>query len=229
MSLQPAASYLNRYPNSTISMCDFEFIEMTPSTVELGWRFDNVLPKQATESMSEFAFGHDFRTLFFSPPRTVSVAPFKIATTAVPWDTLLSCDDYGDVANVKEACGRFNAELAKYGWRLPTEDEFEIAAGGELFAWGNEIPDGIPYGKKTTFTRHKDKTSRGLRLNDYPYNVELVSTVFKMGDGGVSICGGNDWPIAWLALSPTYRAPEEMVANALPEYLESTLVRPVLL
>src|SRR5262249_13289427 len=145
-------------------MTDFEFIDLKPGTVELGWRFDNTLPKKAAEAMSEFAFGHDFRTLFFSPRRTVSVAPFKIATIAVPWDTLFTCGDYGDVANLQEACRRFNSQLAKYGWRLPTEDEFEIAASGELFAWGNEIPDGIPYGKRTTFTRHKDKTSRGLRL-----------------------------------------------------------------
>ena len=210
-------------------MADVEFIEMTPGTVELGWRFDGVLPKEAMTSMSEFAFGQDFRTLFFSPRRTVSVAPFRIATVAVPWDTLFTCDDFGEFANLEEACRRFQAELAKHGWRLPTEDEFEAAAGGELFAWGNEIPDGIPYGKLTTFTKHKEKTLRGLRLNDNPYNVELVSTAFKMGDGGVSICGGNDWPIAWLALSPTYRAPEEMVDTAFPEYLKSALLRPVLL
>ncbi len=210
-------------------MTDFEFIQMSPGTVELGWRFDGVLPKAAVESMSDFASGQDFRTLFFSPRRKVAVAPFKIATTAVPWNALFTCDDYCDVANLKEACSLFNSELSKRGWRLPTEDEFEISAGGELFAWGNEIPDGIPYAKQTTFTKHKDITSRGFRLNEDPYNVELVSTVFKMGDGGVSICGGNDWPIAWLSLSPTYRAPEELVDTALPEYLESALVRPVLI
>jgi hypothetical protein len=210
-------------------MTDFEFIEMTPGAVELGWRFDGVLPKQAAAAMSEFAFGHDFRTLFFSPRRTVSVAPYKIATVAVPWDTLLDCDDCMDVANPQEACTRIDSQLAKFGWRLPTEDEFEIAAGGALFAWGNEIPDGIPYGKHTAFTKHKNRTLRGLLLNDDPYKVELVSAVFKMGDGGVSICGGNEWPIAWLALSPTYRAPAEMVDTAFGEYLESALVRPVLL
>ena len=113
-------------------MTVFEFIEMTPATLELGWRFDGVLPTQAAAAMSEFAFGHDFRTLFFSPRRTVSVAPFKIATMAVPWDTLLDCDDCMDVANLQEACGRINSQFAKLGWRLPTEDEFEIAAGGEL-------------------------------------------------------------------------------------------------
>jgi hypothetical protein len=54
----------------------------------LGWRFDSVLPKEAVKSMSDFAFGHDFRTLFFSQQRTVSIAPFKIATIAVPWALL---------------------------------------------------------------------------------------------------------------------------------------------
>jgi hypothetical protein len=210
-------------------MADFEFIEMTPGTVELGWRFDGVLPKEAALAMSEFAFGHDFRTLFFSPRRTVSIAPFKIATKAVAWESLIDCDDCADVANLQEACSQIESQLAGLGWRLPTEDEFEIAAGGDLFAWGNEIPDGIPTGKHTTFTKHKNKTARGLLLNDDPYKVELVSAVFKMGDGGVSICGGEAWPIAWLALSPTYRAPAEMVDTAFGEYLESALVRPVLL
>jgi hypothetical protein len=210
-----------------IVMTEFEFVNLSPGTVELGWRFDDVLPEKAAEAMSDFAFDRDFRTLFFSPRRTVSVAPFKIASIAVPWATLFDCDDYGDVANLQEACTRFESHLAEFGWRLPTEDEFEFAAGGELFAWGNEIPDGIPSGKHTTFTKHKDKTARGLRLNDDPYNVDLVSAVFKMGDGGVSICGGNDWPIAWLALSPTYRAPEDMVDTALSEYLAGALVRPV--
>src|SRR2546430_1990699 len=71
-------------------MTDFEFIEMSPGTVELGWRFDSVLPKKVAETLSELDFGaghvaavaagrldrhggpHDFRTLFFSPRRTVS-------------------------------------------------------------------------------------------------------------------------------------------------------------
>ena len=87
---------------------------------------------------------------------------------AVPWEELFDCDDCADVANVQEACGRIESQLAKLGWRLPTEDEFEIAAGGELFAWGNEIPDGMPYGKHTTFTKHKNRTPRGLQLNDDP-------------------------------------------------------------
>jgi formylglycine-generating enzyme required for sulfatase activity len=209
-------------------MTHFEFVEIPGCIAELGWRFDDALPKQASAAMSEFA-GEDFRSLLFSPARTVSVKPFKIATTAVSWNKLFSCDDCEAVLSVKQACDQFNAKLAEFGWRLPTEDEFELAAGGELFAWGNEIPDGIPYGTHTTFTLHKDKTPRGLVLNDNPYNVELVSSAFKMGDGGVSICGGNAWPIAWLALAPTYRCPEEMIAGVLGEYLESTRVRPVLL
>jgi hypothetical protein len=117
--------------------------------------------------------------------------------------------------------------MARHGWRLPTEDEFEFAAGGGLFWWGDEIPDGIPYGNHTTFTKHKYMATRSLRVNDNPYNVEIVSTALKTGDGGVSICGGNDWPIAWLALSPSYHVPESMIDGCLPEYLESALVRPV--
>ena len=178
--------------------------------------------------MATFAFNRDFRTLLFSPRRTVSVAQFKIATIALPWKLFFSCDDYANVADLRDVCCRFESELEKVGWRLPTEDEFEIAAGGELFAWGNVIPDGIPYDNRTKFTKHKERTPRGLRLNDNPYNVELVSTALKMGDGGVSICGGEAWPIAWLSLSPAYRAPEDMFESVLPEYLETTLIRPVI-
>ncbi len=178
--------------------------------------------------MATFAFNRDFRTLLFSPRRTVSVAQFKIATIALPWKLFLSCDDYANVADLRNVCCRFESELEKVGWRLPTEDKFEIAAGGELFAWGNVIPDGIPYDNRTKFTKHKERTPRGLRLNDNPYNVELVSTALKMGDGGVSICGGEAWPMAWLSLSPAYRAPEDMFESVLPEYLETTLIRPVI-
>lgn len=210
-------------------MIDFEFIEISPITVELGWRFDTVLPKAAEESMAEFAFGQDFRTLFFSPRRTVSVATFQIATCAVPWNELLSWEGDHAMDDLHDACQHVESELVKFGWRLPTEDEFEIAAGGELFAWGNEIPDGSPYPRGTRFTRHKDRNSSGLQLNDDPYKVELVSTAMKMGDGGVSICGGEPWPIAWLSLSPAYRTPKEMVYTAFPEYLETVLIRPVLL
>jgi hypothetical protein len=210
-------------------MTDFEFIEIACGHMELGWRFDHVLPKNAVESMSEFAFGNDFRTLFFSPRRSRTIPPFKIATIAVPWNALFTWDEFGPCQSLHEECRKVDSRLAKDGWRLPTEDEFEIAVGGDLFAWGNEIPDGIPSGKHTTFSKHKNKTSCGLRLNDNPYNVELVSTALKMGDGGVSICGGNDWPIAWLSLSPSYRTPKELYETALPEYLEPALVRPVLL
>ncbi len=210
-------------------MSDLDFIEFDPGTVELGWRFDDVMPEDAVAAMSDFAFEHDYRTLFFSPRRTVSIGRYRIAATSVPWDTLFDCEDYSETTSIADACRRFEARMAKHGWRLPTEDEFEFAAGGGLFWWGDEIPDGIPYGKGTSFTKHKDKTQRGLRLNDDPYNVEVVSNALKTGDGGVSICGGNDWPIAWLALSPSYRAPESLVDGCLPEYLETALVRPVIL
>lgn len=210
-------------------MTAFEFIEVNAEKVELGWRYDRLLPAEAMEVMSEFWPAEEDLAMFFSPQRTVSLAPFKIATRAVPWEKLFDCDEILGCSSYREACQLIEAKLAKHGWRLPTEDEFEAAAGGELFAWGKEIPEGIPYGKRTSFSKHQVPTANGLFLNDNPYQVELVSTVFKMGDGGVSICGGYAWPIAWLTLAPSYRVPEEMIDGCWPEYLEEALVRPVLL
>ena len=207
----------------------FDFVKLTPGTVELGWRFDDILPKEASAAMSAMTGDEDFRTSFFSPRRTVSLAPFQIATRAVPWDSLFDNDDFIDTDNMAQACERVDAQLAPLGWRLPTEDELEAAAGGALFFWGNVIPEGIPYAQHTTFTQHHEKNEHGLMLNDDPYRIELVRSVCKMGDGGFSICGGEPWPIAWLALSPAYRTPDELLRTAWEEYLETIQVRPVLL
>ena len=52
-------------------MPSLKFIDIPACTAELGWRFDGELPEEAEKAMTEFASGRDYRTLFFSPRRTV--------------------------------------------------------------------------------------------------------------------------------------------------------------
>jgi hypothetical protein len=124
-------------------------------------------------------------------------------------------------------CAHVEQRLAIDGLRVPTEDELEAAAGGSLFPWGTTIPEGIPYGNETTFVDHHRPQASGLVLNDDPYRMELTRCALKLGDGGAAICGDDRWPMAWLALSPSFRLTDADMVDCFPETLEATFVRPV--
>ena len=96
-----------------------------------------------------------------------------------------------------------------------------------MFHWGDDIPDGFPHGSDTSFRRHLATNARGLVLNSDPYRIEIARAAFKLGDGGESICGGYPWPIAWLALSPSFRLVGDAVEELLAEFLEEARLRPV--
>lgn len=96
-----------------------------------------------------------------------------------------------------------------------------------MFPWGDQIPDGVPYGDETSFTAHLAPNQYGLALNANSYCVEIAETAFKLGDGGEAVCGSYPWPIVWLSFCPSYRLVEGATEDLLSEFLEEAQVRPV--
>ena len=209
-------------------MPTLSFIDVPRCDASLGWRFDSVLSQEAADSLTAHLGDYDFRHELFSPSRKVAIEPFSISAEPILWTEL--CKDHEKVEaadSLRAICSQLNAQLEPQGLRLPTEDELEIAIGGSLFAWGDTIPDGIPYSDYTEFEGHKQPNPRGILFNADTYSTELVDGYLKMGDGGVTVCGGEPWPMAWLSLSPAFRVPSEMYESCLPEYLETALIHPV--
>ncbi len=198
-------------------MNGLRYVTIPSGMYELGWRFTESMPAEALVELSRFA-----------PHRTVVLSAFSIAATTVSFESVMG-DPYelDELTSLNALCERIDAHLAKNGLRLPTEDELEAAAGGSLFPWGMEIPDGIPYGERTSFTKHQRLNDFGLALNADPYQVEIVRTALKLGDGGATICGSDPWPLAWLTLSPSYRLLEDMYEDCFTETLECARIRPV--
>jgi len=94
-----------------------------------------------------------------------------------------------------------------------------------LFEWGDSVPGGSPY-EPGDFALHQQLTASGLKMPHDSYQVELVHSAFKMGDGGTAVCGGYPWPIGWLVLSPSARVPVELLAE-LDVWLEDAVIHPV--
>jgi len=191
----------------------------------LGWRF--TLPEEVrldpeTASLVDECIGK------CSSERIVALPTFRIARRPIQISDVIG-DPYGleGVSTLHALCEFVDSRLALDGLRLPTEDELEAAAGGTLFPWGMTIPDGIPYGDETSFTEHNEPSVFGLQLLGDPYKVELCRTALKFGDGGVTICGGAPWPLAWLPLAPSFRLIDADITDCFPETLEECYVRPV--
>jgi hypothetical protein len=208
---------------------DLEFITIPSGAYQLGWRFADRLTAAMVAEINDF-YPFDLFLQNFSPPRDIHLPTFAIAKTTISIEDLLgSAYKLENIATIEELCNAIDALLAPVGMRLPTEDELEAACGGGLFAWGMEIPDGIPYNDLTTFTQHQEPNQSGLLLNSDPYESEIVRNVLKLGDGGVSICGGYPRPIAWLSLSPSWFLDDEYLEGCFPEFMECTSVRPVII
>jgi hypothetical protein len=203
------------------------FATIPAATYELGWRFTNSLSKEAIDSLSEFIPFTE--PMLWSPERKATLAEFKIAAEAISLAEIIgNIDDLpDDISTLKALCDLVDDRLAANGLRLPSEDEFEAACGGGLFAWGTTIPDGIPYGLETSFEEHQKPNAHGLTLNSDPYRTELVRCALKLGDGGASICGGSPWPVAWFTLSPCFHLLDDYIETCFTETLEATDVRPV--
>lgn len=209
---------------------NFEFVNVQGGRYELGWRFDEFLPKETIKYYNSFDDIIDFRSFFFSPRRFSEISNFSISKEAVLWEDVLNdeIEEFDKVETITGFCEVLNLHLNKIGCRLPTEDEFELACGNDFFFWGNEIPDGIPYENRTSFKKHKEANNYGLILDSDTYSSEIVFGYLKLGDGGESVCGGYPWPISWLSLSSVYRIPNVMLSEVLFEMLENAKFRLVL-
>jgi hypothetical protein len=202
-----------------------DLVVVPGGTFELGWRF--TLPSEIRVSSDAARFVDDFITRC-SPRRNVALPAFEIAREPVQLADLLG-DPYElkDVRTLGRLCDVVDEVLAAQRLSVPSEDELEAAAGGALFPWGMHIPDGIPYGNETSFQAHEKPNNLGLHLLADPYKVELSRTALKFGDGGAAICDAEPWPLAWLALSPSFRLTDEDVSECFVETLEECYVRPV--
>ncbi len=189
----------------------------------LGWRYE-----ASVEPMREALDALGLRRAHFSGVRTVRLASFEMARTSLPIEELLG-DPYDwpeEWCDLSAVCDAVDATLLSRGLRLATEDEFEAACGGDLFAWGMDVPDGIPYGRQTAFSGHQKENAFGLFLNSDPYTPELTRIALNLGDGGGAICDGLAWPAAWLTLAPSFRQADDAI-EYFTEMMETVRVRPV--
>lgn len=204
-----------------------KFAQIPAGHFQLGWRYTGELPEDALCAWRDFAPLPDSLQRF-SVTRRVLLPGFSIATRALPLAEILGdLDALDDLEGIAPLCELVDAKLAEQQLRLPSEDELEAACGGSLFAWGMQIPDGIPYAGETRFGLHRQPNYFGLQLNSDPYRVELVRHAFKLGDGGCAICGNYPWPLAWLSLAPSFRMLDHDVVDCFFETLEETWIRPV--
>jgi len=206
---------------------DLEFVEVPAGRFEIGWRFTAQLSDEQWDAITAFITKEEFLGQF-SSQRTVALPGFAIASQSISIDDVLAESEEYDAANtLADVCDLVDRALLPFGMRLPSEDELEVACGGELFPWGMTVPGGSPYGSETSFVKHQQPTSRGLQANSNPYRVELVRTAFKLGDGGTALCGGYPWPIPWFALAGSWTMNGASVEEYLFEFLEDARVRPV--
>jgi hypothetical protein len=198
-------------------------------TVTLGWDGAKTALDAArraawtAEADTDETFEQLLRT-YLGPRRTVTVAPFLIETTTQPaMDHVLDEDDDDMEAHVRSA-------LASDGWRLPTNDEWEAAAragSDTLFGWGDEWPDGAPWGNETKWNRHREPNALGLRFGDNPYQPEIVDEVewLRHGDGGSALCGGRPAPEAWYTFAHAFQYPRTLWEDVVVETYEEARIR----
>ncbi|MEU8661282.1 hypothetical protein [Actinoplanes philippinensis] len=202
-------------------------------TVDLG--FDpsrcTLTARQAahfTEAAQEWGLSGsplDFIAASTSAARRVDLPARLVAVRATASEELIDDED-------EEADGHdwVIAGLRARGLRPPTPDEWEHACGAgatTLFRWGDDYPDGEPYG---TVPLIQDPNLFGLVIAADPYASEFTTDpeVFCGGDGGAALCGGYGSFLSWLTLATAYR--EATLAETVVDggLTEETPVRPVI-
>lgn len=201
-----------------------DLVSIPGGTYELGWRHR---PEDAALSALEEFVSLAELEVRHSPPRTVHLSAFEITASCVKLADLTEArpDLFEDASSLSDYCDATDVALKDWGFRLPTEDEFEAAFGPSSFPWGDAIPGGIPYSNQTQFRGHFLPSARGLIYNPSTYVGELVRAALKLGDGGEAVCGAYPWPMAWLSFCPAYRIGGDV--DFLHEYLEGAEVRRV--
>ena len=160
-----------------------------------------------------------------SPPRRVTLPASLVAVQSEEADVLAASDgeDLDDHAALMAA-------LERRGLRPPTPDEWEYACGAgatTLFRWGDDHPDGDPYGDVPLL---REPTLFGLIIGDDPYRAEFTTdaAVLCGGDGGSALCGDYGSFAAWLTLATAYRDADLADVVRDGELIGETPVRPVL-
>lgn len=142
-----------------------------------------------------------------SPPRQVTLPARLVAVRSQESDVLLALgDENGDI---EDDHAQLLAALERRDLRPPTPDEWEYccgAAAATLFRWGDDYPDGQPYGEVPLI---QEPNFFGLVIGDDPYRAEFTtdSSVLCGGDGGSALCGGSGSFLSWLTLATAYRDP----------------------
>ena len=148
----------------------------------------------------------DFVAANTSPARRVTVPALLVAVRS---------DDAGALVAQKPGGGAGHAwmlgGLAARGLRPPSPDEWEYACGAgavTLFRWGDEYPEGEPYGDVPLLT---DPNVFGLVIADDPYRSEFTTdpAVLCGGDGGAALCGGSGAFLSWLTVATAFRDREQ--------------------
>jgi len=83
-----------------------------------------------------------------SPPRQVTLPARLVAVRSEESDVLLALGD--ENSDIEDDHAQLLAALERRDLRLPTSDEWEYscgAAAATLFRWGDDDPDGQPYGE----------------------------------------------------------------------------------
>jgi hypothetical protein len=199
-------------------------------SVRLGWSRDVALSLTDAQLVEwrerrgeDASFAEQLATST-TPSRVVEIAPFLLEIEPTPiGDTLDELDGEDLLAAIAK-------RVRRRGFRLPTDDEWEHAARAgstSLFRWGDEWPDGIPYGRQTNFAGHRKLNALGLSITHDPYQVEVVDSPlgFRAGDGGQAVCGGYPWPEPWISFASSFRAPRETWEDVITETLETGWVR----
>jgi hypothetical protein len=209
-------------------------------TVQLGHDVDRFVPSARqladfTRAVSEYDLTgplNQFVAEATSPPRQVRFPARLVAVRSEEVNVLLATDDETDLG---DSDGEYDhawliAGLDRRGLRPPTPDEWEYACAAgatSLFRWGDEYPEGEPYGDVPLI---QEPNLFGLVIGDDPYRAEFTTdpAVLCGGDGGEALCGGYGNFLTWLALATAYRDPNLTDTVYDGSLTGETPVRPVL-
>lgn len=194
--------------------------------VELGWSGATTTldAKRRADFEANAGFPGSFEAFlrfYLGAQRVVTIKPFLIEAAATPVETL-DVDPYGDDPEAE-----LRAVIKKAKFRLPTNDEWEVAMRGgaqTIFAWGDDWPDGAPDGS-TKFAALGKPNALGVEARTSSYDTEVVQETecLRGGDGGTAVCGGQ--PMSWYSFALAFQWPRERWEDVVSETFEQAFVR----